>query len=573
MTLVRSQSAWSFASNSDSPYPDSVNRRSRGEFPSIYEKLALAVDPQLWGSDLSANVVESDDELHTPEKKTRDVEHDGNAWSKRGVLNLGFLLLLCLGVMSLFIGYPVAHSLLSPSPSTQGAFNIGGLNASGQVPAMPGNWGLIDLETPQEAQTLPSWKDASQTMQLVFSDEFNTPGRTFYPGDDPYWEAADLHYWETNNLEWYSPQAVTTANGSLVITLSEKNTHDLNFQGGLVSTWNKFCFTGGYVETSLVIPGANNVLGLWPAVWTMGNLGRAGYGATLEGTWPYTYDSCDVGTVQNQTLNGQPEAATVNGDAGKGGVLSYLPGQKLSRCTCAGEDHPGPKHSDGTFVGRSAPEIDVLEAQIDQNTFVAEVSQSAQWAPFNQAYIWNNDSDNMILADPSISQLNGFMGNVEQQATSVVTATNTSCYEYDGGCFQTYGFEYKPGFDDAYITWISSGKISWGLNVAGLGADSAVDISARSVPQEPMYLLANLGMSTNFGPVDLNHLQFPVHLTIDYIRVYQPSNAINIGCDPPDFPTEAYINKHLEAYSNPNLTTWRGDYGQPFPKNSFLGEC
>jgi hypothetical protein len=32
-------------------------------------------------------------------------------------------------------------------------------------------------------------------MHLVFSDEFNTDGRTFYPGDDPYWEAVDLHYW------------------------------------------------------------------------------------------------------------------------------------------------------------------------------------------------------------------------------------------------------------------------------------------------------------------------------------------------------------------------------------------
>ena len=38
--------------------------------------------------------------------------------------------------------------------------------------------------------------------ELVFSDEFNTDGRTFYPGDDPYWEAVDLHYWSTNNLEW-----------------------------------------------------------------------------------------------------------------------------------------------------------------------------------------------------------------------------------------------------------------------------------------------------------------------------------------------------------------------------------
>jgi hypothetical protein len=73
-------------------------------------------------------------------------------------------------------------------------------------------------------------------------------------------------------------------------------------KAGLLSTWlvfsigcrtpqsklfhiyrNKFCFTGGYVETSVQLPGANNVLGLWPSIWAMGNLGRAGYGATLDG--------------------------------------------------------------------------------------------------------------------------------------------------------------------------------------------------------------------------------------------------------------------------------------------------
>ena len=96
----------------------------------------------------------------------------------------------------------------------------------------------------------------------------------------------------------------------------------------------------------------------------MGNLGRAGYGASLDGLWPYSYDSCDVGTLPNQTLNGLPVAATVNGDPSRGGALSYLPGQRLSRCTCEGESHPGPKHSDGTFVGRAAPEIDIFEAQV-----------------------------------------------------------------------------------------------------------------------------------------------------------------------------------------------------------------
>jgi beta-glucanase (GH16 family) len=32
-----------------------------------------------------------------------------------------------------------------------------------------------------------------------------------------------------------------------------------------------------------MLPGSANVLGLWPAVWSMGNLGRVGYGASLEG--------------------------------------------------------------------------------------------------------------------------------------------------------------------------------------------------------------------------------------------------------------------------------------------------
>ena len=79
-------------------------------------------------------------------------------------------------------------------------------------------------------------------------------------------------------------------------------------------------------------------------------------------------------------MNGQPVAATENGDASYGGVLSYLPGQRLSRCTCPGESHPGPKHSDGSFVGRAAPEIDMFEAQIGGSPSVGQVSQSAQWA-------------------------------------------------------------------------------------------------------------------------------------------------------------------------------------------------
>ena len=197
-------------------------------------------------------------------------------------------------------GYPIISHFKSHRQLTFGAFNLGGTNATGQVchppilsealdvearhevPSIPGNWGVVDLETPSELHTKKDYV-SGKTWELIFSDEFNTDGRTFYPGDDPYWEAVDLHYWQTGNLEWYDPAAITTRNGSLEITLSEKQTHGLNYQGGMMTTWNKFCFTGGLVEASVVLPGANNVLGLWPAIWTMGNLGRAGFGASLEG--------------------------------------------------------------------------------------------------------------------------------------------------------------------------------------------------------------------------------------------------------------------------------------------------
>jgi beta-glucanase (GH16 family) len=107
---------------------------------------------------------------------------------------------------------------------------------------------------------------------------------------------------KTNNVEWYDPAAIMTRNGALEVTLSRKETHGLHYEGGLMSSWNKFCFTGGLIETSVTLPGTDNVLGLWPAIWTLGNLGkffsgniiinpgsimsigRAGYGASLDGT-------------------------------------------------------------------------------------------------------------------------------------------------------------------------------------------------------------------------------------------------------------------------------------------------
>ncbi|KAF7377691.1 Beta-glucan synthesis-associated protein [Mycena sanguinolenta] len=609
-------SSFSLLSNVDSPDWESRSTRS-----GVADKYSLSPDPALWGSNLSPNLSEPDDALHNPEMKSgKFVDNTSFSFSSRAFYNIGCLVVLCLALLALFIGYPVVSfvkkTFLSP---TDNRVNV---NATGQVPSI-GNFGLIDLDTPSDAYTITSLHSGNQ-MKLVFSDEFNTDGRTFYPGDDPYWEAVDLHYWETNNMEWYDPAAVTTANGSLHITLSAKETHGLNYQGGelylsrpenhiygfndrdgtnlartsfallashLIYSFRHSRLTslmltlGGLLVASATIPGTNNILGLWPAVWAMGNLGRAGYGASLDGMWASAKLTLD----------------------GSAGLISYSPATRMSRTTvnfrisevkdCLAALAQA-NRIQARFMRRMAL---MLEGRRQKSTYsvclfllinqlltffppafrgsstitdgVGTVSQSGQWAPFNAAYVWYNTSENLIIPNPDISVLNSYTGGAFQQATSVVTQTNQKCYELLDNCFSEYGFEYQPGFGDAYISWISDGAIAWTLNVAGMTADSQTQIGDRPVPQEPMYILANLGMSTNFGTVDLEHLTFPTTLKLDWVRVYQYPDQINIGCDPEDFPTQAYINTYAEAYSNPNLTTWVDDYKQTVPKNSFLGEC
>ncbi|KAF5371672.1 hypothetical protein D9758_003419 [Tetrapyrgos nigripes] len=563
----------------DSPYSVTTrNGRQIGSMTSISDKYSLSADPRSWGTNLSMNDPEADDFLHNPDPK-RDSKNDrgGSYFNDRSFSNLGCLLLLAVALIGLFAGYPIISYLTRHSQTTFGGFNVGGLNASGQVPELTGSWGLVDPDTPDDARTFTSFA-TGEDLVLVFSDEFEKDGRSFYPGDDPYWEAVDLHYWQTNNLEWYDPSAITTKNGSLEVTLSQvtnpAENHDLNYKGGMMSTWNKFCFTGGLIQSAVTLPGINNVAGLWPAVWTMGNLGRAGYGASLEGMWPYSYDECDLGTLKNQTLNGGPPAALNTGT--DDGSLSFLPGQRLSRCTCAGESHPGPMHQDGTFVGRSAPEIDIFEAQVVGRE--GHVSQSGQWAPFDASYVWTNTSDTFTIYDDTLTVQNSYLGGVFQQATSALTTTDQECYELNSGCFSVYGFEYKPGYDDAYITWISDAKAAWTLQAAGVGANDLSKISHRQVPPEPLYIIINLGISPNFGDIDFEHLTFPTKMRVDWVRVYQPANAINIGCDPKDFPTKAYIDAYSEAYTNYNLTLWsataaEGGFEQPVPKNKLIDQC
>jgi len=300
---------------------------------------------------------EDDDNLHNPDgedDRYLSLRECFAHCSCRFLLTFMCFIMLMIGPAVLFIVWPIV---------TYGRSRRGGSDIEVEVlskhkyPILrAARTSLIDPDTPKHAMTRQSVLGQGK-LRLVFSDEFNQDDRTFYEGDDQFWQAADFHYAATNDLEWYDPDAIVTSNGTLQIKMQALPNHNLDYRSGMLQSWNKMCFKGGVMEVSASLAGPAGVPGLWPGIWTLGNLARPGYRATSDGVWPYSYDRCDAGITPNQS--------STDG-------LSFLPGQRLAKCVCTGEDHPSPGK------GRGAPEIDALEGTAEYDMRVGVVTQSSQ---------------------------------------------------------------------------------------------------------------------------------------------------------------------------------------------------
>lgn len=488
---------------------------------------------------------EADDYLHNPDP-ILDAKNDRMCVKpdRRGMATIAALLFLVLGAIVLFIVYPVLtftglteeHSNIVQSYEELTKYEYGILSGI--------RTSLVDPDTPDDALEHTAL-DGSK-WPLVFSDEFNKEGRTFYDGDDQYWTAPDIHYAATTDLEWYDPDASITVNGTLMLTLDAFKNHNLYYRSGMVQSWNKLCFTNGYIEAKAQLAGYGHILGLWPGIWTLGNLGRPGYLGTTEGVWPYCYNQCDAGITPNQSSSDG---------------ISYLKGQKLKACTCPGSDHPNP----GT--GRGAPEIDVLEGTVSSDLKTGVVSQSLQLAPYD---IWYMPDMNFIeIYNRSTTVTNTWFGGPLQQAISMASTLNTTWYEYgDSPSYQSYGFEYMNTDNTGYIRWFIGDTATHTLYAPALGPNG--NIGQRDIAKEPLSIILNLGISTSWVYIDWPSLVWPSHLRFDHVRIYQPSDAISITCDPKDYPTYDYIQNHLDVYTNPNITTW-DDTDYEWPKNKLTG--
>ena len=152
--------------------------------------------------------------------------------------------------------------------------------------------------------------------------------------------------------------------------------------------------------------------------------------------------------------------------------------------------------------------------------------------------------------------MNSYKGGPFQQAISGLTNLNNDWY--NGKQYQNYAFEYKTG-KDGFITWYVGKDKTWTMQAPATRANG--NIGTRVIPEEPMSIIANFGMSNSFAAINIASIEkdLPSTMKVDYIRIYQDEDADTdetMTCDPPGYPTTQYIRDHPKAYQNPNLTNW-----------------
>jgi len=428
---------------------------------------------------------------------------------------------------------------------------------------------------------------------LVFSDEFNSPHRTFEDGKDPRWTALEKNDYTNDAQHYYSEKnAYTDTQGNLVIKSEaadktivgfndvkfEKERITKHFQSAMLQSWNKFCFTGGVMEAEIALPGRHNIGGLWPAFWLLGNLARHTYVGSSEHIWPWSSSVC---TEKSKTA------------------------QLVSACDRV--QHYGLHRG----VGRGAPEIDVFEVQAGStkaNTgsflkmpvgqpFLSSSYQVAPgrlprpgdgwWPAPGQWYDNLTGGMNTSLNIAFYGTYNHFRDDTDpstQDYWSDAISYNRQLNASHFGKFHKYRIEWelpdKVGTKEnnytetfGYLRWFLDEEFileikGEGLNASGTGGE---------ISSEPMYMLLNTAISSQWGfpqkcPASCpcktynchggygetcgfsegfcDMMSKPAEYKINWVRVYQDKNdpKQKVGCSTKERPTKTFIEAHEKKY-------------------------
>jgi len=448
--------------------------------------------------------------------------------------------------------------------------------------------GWVDPDTAPEKFSTKSLVDGTE-YTLVMSDEFNEDGRTFNDGDDTVWTGTD-HSDDANtggvlalgSLHFYNHSNIGTNNGVLNITTTSEHTKwrgwnpykkhyetlEKEFRSGMISSWNKFCFTGGIIEVTAQLPGYSDIGGLWPAIWLLGNLGRATFEGSTNLIWPWSYDKCNRKLQEAQTISACNRVHHFGMQAGKGrgsteiDIMEAMAGKGA----IAGTKISLPYFSSTLQVAPGVPTKRPGEG--------VEPGNNVNW--YRGMKYGDNTHQNVFffgskMATTSANEPTGRSAKQEYIADAVGGMTNID--ESYWTSMATYRLEWQPG---------KNGSLNWYVNdtfVFGI-EDASLDFMGSQIPQEPSYVILNTAVSSSWGfplpcPPGCDCSCFdcgdpkcmcgmppgfcaslPSFFLIDSVRVYQNKNDPKhyTGCDPPGFPTKRFITAYQDKYKKEGST-------------------
>lgn len=389
----------------------------------------------------------------------------------------------------------------------------------------------------------------------------------------------------------------------LDIVKKEQVTKTTHFKSGMIQSWNKFCFTGGIIEVDVILPGEPDIGGLWPAMWLLGNLGRATYEASTNNLWPWSYDTCDRKKQDSQSISACNKANHfgLNKEQGRGAteidILELMGGDSGGKVLPATEPPIMLPYADLTL--QVAPGIPDDRPQSGSQP-IRSVDHSHSGYATSVAQNWY---DNLTVAGNT--SLNPFFYGTylgETKKGEPVTRSKKQAFQADavGAMKQlgpehfktphTFRLEWQPGrggsldwFSKSYKKVDENGTVfhmegdgkgqDWehSLHIPDFALDEAM---GSKIPEEPSYVIFNTAISSTWGfpynvpdwcpkcydcynpkcqcsfnPGFCSMMKTgKVALKIDSVRVYQsrdddahPGSPHTVGCDPVEFPTREYI--------------------------------
>jgi len=483
--------------------------------------------------------------------------------------------------------------------------------------------GWIDEDTPEDKRVTTSFIDGTK-YDLVMSDEFNVPGRTFTDGDDPTWTAIDKSDDDASaagggSLQFYNSSMIsTTKDGYLeiqsVIGKTEWEHFDIvkqeykkvtkNFKSGMLQSWNKFCFTGGIIEVDVIFPGDAYIGGLWPAIWLLGNLGRATYEGSTNNIWPWSYNTCNRKLQGAQTISACNEQNHfgLNSFEGRGAteidLIEIMTGPADAELAATA---PYVKYPYADFTLQVAPGITENRPQSGSQPVLKDTVTASGFTEFlAEQWYQGLELEGNTTINPYF--YGTYLGETKPQEP--VHRTKKQVFQADaiGAMHQitkshfqtmhTFRLEWQPG-PGGRLDWFTKDyKVNSTYHKTGDGKgqdwvkaftikDESLNITGAQIPIEPSYLIFNTGISSTWGfPYDVpdscakcfdcnnatcacsfypgfcNMMkQSRVAMYIDHVRVYQSSNHSahvgsphSLGCDPVEYPTREFIKGHEYEY-------------------------